>query len=1041
SVAVSDSMGRPFAVYNESGSWSIIQRGQSGSAQCPVGTAYYSTTSIGGGAETLNCHDQLGRKIRSAVQGFLGDWIFTDSYFDQSGQAERVSEPYFEGGTRYWSTTQYDALGRVIASTAANGLSEEVFFDNQASHCGQSGPRSILIRTDPGDGAVRWQWEYKNVAGETERVVDHDCGEISHTYDAVGNLVETSGIDGSTIDIAYDSLGQYKIQMSDPDKGVWQYANNPLGEVIRQLDSKEQAIDFEYDLSGRVTHRRELRNVQSLNDSSYEIVNHEIRYWQNNAAPGITGLGQVYFEEYLEGEAGPALHSRDYDFDSLGRIEQITHHLESEDFVERATYDEYGRAFQNFDVTGDSRGVRFHYNDHGYLEKLQEAREGFEGVIYQQIEALDQRGNPIAVTLGNQVEAFAEYEASSGYVSMLEAYDSNGQEIQFVEYAFDKLGNLTSRHDRSGSSDKLEEFEYDQLNRLERVLLTAPQFGLSGHVTQDLSYSPDGNIAFKLGVGSYSYGQGTAGPHAVTQAGGVTYTYDANGNQVSSSDGRTITYSVFDKAQRIAKGSEFSEFSYGLGNRRYKRTDDNAVDLIKTTLMIGSVERIEKAGIDPFFKRYIQGIAIVDYYPGSQQSQTSYLTKDHLGSIHSTSNENGHKVDENHFGPWGLRQANDWQSPLPVSSLIATNQFTTRGFTGHEHADGLGVIHMNGRIYDPRLGRFLQADPFVQEPRNGQSLNRYSYALNNPLSYTDPSGYFFKRFIKKWGRVIVAAVAAYYTFGAASAWASSFASASGAAAIGGAAAGFVSVAIQTGGLKGTLKGAIIGAATAYVGHSIRIGYEQWKSGKGELFDLVYANHDTGWEFANITEKTRPSLTRLAVNGQGNSLEYAIERSAERLFGTNPQNYLGESFQLFYNPSHGLIADTIESFLGKLTNTSNLARQLAGYISRNTAVINQINVHSQGAIITTNALRLLENGMLPESVSFNVSGAAVSESLVNRVASRVGITNVVYKARFFDFVPNVLGMTTLNPFRIIGSTLLFPTLFMGPGISQHSIYLP
>jgi len=73
---------------------------------------------------------------------------------------------------------------------------------------------------------------------------------------------------------------------------------------------------------------------------------------------------------------------------------------------------------------------------------------------------------------------------------------------------------------------------------------------------------------------------------------------------------------------------------------------------------------------------------------------------------------------------------------------------TTREFTGHESVQGMDIIHMNGRIYDPTLGRFLQADPFIQAPKNSQNYNRYSYVLNNPLSYTDPSGYFFKKFLK-----------------------------------------------------------------------------------------------------------------------------------------------------------------------------------------------------------------------------------------------------------------------------------------------------
>ena len=67
---------------------------------------------------------------------------------------------------------------------------------------------------------------------------------------------------------------------------------------------------------------------------------------------------------------------------------------------------------------------------------------------------------------------------------------------------------------------------------------------------------------------------------------------------------------------------------------------------------------------------------------------------------------------------------------------------TTHGYTGHEMAESVGVIHMNGRIYDPQLARFLQADPLVQSPQNLQSWNRYSYGFNNPMMYTDPSGYF-----------------------------------------------------------------------------------------------------------------------------------------------------------------------------------------------------------------------------------------------------------------------------------------------------------
>jgi RHS repeat-associated protein len=81
--------------------------------------------------------------------------------------------------------------------------------------------------------------------------------------------------------------------------------------------------------------------------------------------------------------------------------------------------------------------------------------------------------------------------------------------------------------------------------------------------------------------------------------------------------------------------------------------------------------------------------------------------------------------------------------PLALTAFSAINHITNRGYTGHEMVDGVDIIHMNGRIYDAKLARFLQADPFIQAPYNTQSLNRYSYVWNNPLNATDPSGYWF----------------------------------------------------------------------------------------------------------------------------------------------------------------------------------------------------------------------------------------------------------------------------------------------------------
>lgn len=148
-------------------------------------------------------------------------------------------------------------------------------------------------------------------------------------------------------------------------------------------------------------------------------------------------------------------------------------------------------------------------------------------------------------------------------------------------------------------------------------------------------------------------------------------------------------------------------------------------------------------------------------------SDELYLHKDYQGSTTTVTNSAGAVVQQFISDPWG-KQTGTFTSRL-LANYIAPA--ATKGYTGHEGIEHLDLIHMNGLIYDATIGRFMQADPNIQEPTNSQSYNRYSYVLNNLMSYTDPSEYFFsglKKFVKKYWKVVVAAVATYYTFGAVS---------------------------------------------------------------------------------------------------------------------------------------------------------------------------------------------------------------------------------------------------------------------------------
>jgi RHS repeat-associated protein len=115
---------------------------------------------------------------------------------------------------------------------------------------------------------------------------------------------------------------------------------------------------------------------------------------------------------------------------------------------------------------------------------------------------------------------------------------------------------------------------------------------------------------------------------------------------------------------------------------------------------------------------------------------------DSLGSIDTITDSVANVVEYLSYEPFGNRRESNWRTTQIGTNLIP--KFTKLGFTGHEHIDEFNLIHMNGRVYDPVIGRFISADPVIQSPFESQNFNRYTYVMNNPLKYTDPSGFVAK---------------------------------------------------------------------------------------------------------------------------------------------------------------------------------------------------------------------------------------------------------------------------------------------------------
>ncbi len=773
-----DRMGRVYSSYNETGAWSNINYLNGPGFECPniPGAETWSRiqSESGGNGLTTICIDQLGREIRTVEQPFDGlsathanEFIYTDTYYDSVGRVSRISEPYFSGASEniVWNDVVYDQLSRPVLRSNANR--EKAWFEYDGLVTNFMDARGVLHA------------QQRNILGEISQVTDDVGGAnqavTSYEYNAVGDLIQVTDPEGHSQYLTYNVRG-HRITLDDPDLGVLGYRFTALGELQRQFARRPsgggELIEYSYDLLGRTVVRNDYQDADDINDTSPGgLVDHAVWVFNNQAAPvnpvEIESIGKLT-SEYVE-RAGETPFSRGYIYDGLGRVKQINTTIirdlgvgdNGESFVERFTYGSYSRLFQAFNVLGNNSGQQYHFTPRGYLESIRESANSSIG--YAAYEDLNARGQVERLRYGNNQITRNGYDA----IGRLTSIDTGGfgfnSEVQNLNYTYDELGNLKIRDDQR--AEQKETFLYDALSRLRSV--TYENSTGAQVVTQSLRYDRSGNILCRQAdsactsnpnVANYLYGQGSAGPHAATQYTDdnnvqFTYQYDFKGNQISrigdNNETRDVTYSIFDKPISIADGNgRVTEFAYGTDRARYLRQDVLNGVLLGETVYVGNVEVVTRLNQLREFRRNIAGVAIATSTSfNSANPELVYTHRDHLNSVDTFTDSDGDVVNYStgegrlSFDAFGNRR--DPENWLNTSYTIPQdiNLLTQYGFTDQEHVDDLGFIHYNGRIYDPQLARFMQADPVVQFPLFGQSLNRYSYVLNNPATYTDSSGF------------------------------------------------------------------------------------------------------------------------------------------------------------------------------------------------------------------------------------------------------------------------------------------------------------
>ena len=317
---------------------------------------------------------------------------------------------------------------------------------------------------------------------------------------------------------------------------------------------------------------------------------------------------------------------------------------------------------------------------------------------------------------------------------------SPGASYQDLRYTYEANGNVGDIYDATVAANAGDQhFAYDDLDRL--TLANGP-YGASGvNASFPYSYDQIGNMTVNPQVGIYSYpasGLSSVRPHAASVAGPYPISYDSNGNVVTMTDptGFYGYAAIYDPENHLSSVTTSyggvpttAMFVYDGDGGRVKKTIGTT-----TTRYISKFYECDTSGGVTSCSRFVWAGSIRIATVASNGA-VHYWHGDHLGSSSVITDSTGGRVQAITYFPYGDYRTN--------------NSFTTPAvdvpykYTGKERDASSNLYYYESRYYHPVFGRFVSPDTIVPNPRDPQSLNRYAYARNNPLLYTDPSGHDF----------------------------------------------------------------------------------------------------------------------------------------------------------------------------------------------------------------------------------------------------------------------------------------------------------
>ncbi len=720
-----DAFGRPLQV-SKAGYPNQYMRYRQSDDNAPTAAIMMVEVTQAGTPASARYVDKLGRTLRTRTEGFAGELIYQDVSYNARGQTLSESVPYAAGDTSYHTTySDYDVLGRAgqKISPQTNGTLTAKY-----TYAGLT----TQIDTTVTSGSALSMSRTFNSRQQLVQTVDAIGGKTQYVYNGGGSPVVIQDVSGNAIFAKYDALGR-KTWVDDPNQGKTVFSYNAFGELEKETDANNAIIRYDMDALGRVT--------------------------QRNAAGSIAHFTWDTLKKGLPTSHSENGISKRFSYDSLARPVSTTINIDGNSYTTTQAYDaNYGRlkslAYPN-ELT-----VGLHYNERGYLHQETNANSGY---IYREITAQDALGNMTHACLagsstatcgsgssGFNLTADTLYSLKSGQMLSTQATGMRNAATAIVHHMtyddYDSYGNLRRQDNLVEGIMANDQFSYDKLHRLTQSRISATNFSTSidyaydavGNLLKKTDYSADSNSAYRYTAGTNQLSQ------VDLKAGGNTsFTYDNKGNLTHRNNSLETTYNVFNKPLNINRLTADLNFTYGADLARYKQVRVVNGETI-TTHYIDKLYEVEIQGQHITTKAYISDVAIVSDGNQAGDKNIRFTLRDRLGSTTTFTDENGEVTAYRHFDPFGKPMNGDWALLDPArltNNLLDMEMPTRRGFTDHEHLDEVELIHMNGRVYDYNVGRFMSVDPLIQGDGNSQGINPYSYIMNNPMAGTDPTGY------------------------------------------------------------------------------------------------------------------------------------------------------------------------------------------------------------------------------------------------------------------------------------------------------------